>query len=75
MCESFAVDTFLFSNVSGVNKSVTELNADLEKSTNGLINGKGNLTPLIPINKQMKLFFPGSLFNITYLILPLNLTK
>ena len=43
-------------------------------STNGLINEKCNLT-LIQINKQMKLFFLGSLFHVTYLILPLNLMK
>ena len=36
-----------------------------KRSTNRLINGKCNLT-LIPINKQLKLCFLGSLFHITY---------
>ena len=38
-----------------------------KRSTNGLINEKCILT-LIQINKQMNLFFLGSLFLITYLI-------
>ena len=42
-----ADDTCLFSKVHNINKSVNELNADLEKIS--------QLT-LIPINKQMKLF-------------------
>ena len=31
MCKIFADDTFLFPKVLGINKSVTELNTDLEK--------------------------------------------
>ena len=31
MCKPFGDDTFLFSNVLGINKCVTKLNADLEK--------------------------------------------
>ena len=31
MCKTFADNTSLFSKVLGINKSVTELNTDLEK--------------------------------------------
>ena len=73
MCKIFADDTSIFSKVLDVNKSVIELNVDLEK-TNELIKGKCNLT-LSPINKQVKLFFLFIIFHITYFILPLNLMK
>ena len=74
LCKIFADDNSLFSKVLNVDKSVIELNADLEEINQWVINGKCNLT-LIPINKQMKLFVLGSLFHIAYLILPLNLMK
>ena len=51
MCKNFA-DDILFSKVLHLDKSVTELNTDLQ-------NGKCNLT-LIPRNKQMKLFSPAN---------------
>ena len=74
MCKIFADDTSLFSKVLDVNKSVIELNADLEKINQWAYQWKMGLT-LTPINKQMKLFFLVSLFQIIYLILPLNLMK
>ena len=70
MCKIFADDTSIFSKVLDVNKSVIELNVDLEK-TNELIKGKCNLT-LSPINKQVifsrkhisyNLFHPPIKFN------------
>ena len=52
ICKTFADDTSLFSKVYDIDISAKELNSDL----NGLFNGKCNLI-LIPINRQMKLFF------------------
>ena len=57
MCKIFADDTSLFSKVLDLSKSVTELNTDLEKIVNGLINGKCSLI-LTPTNKQIKLLSP-----------------
>ena len=67
MCKIFANDTSSFSKVLDVNKSVIELNPDLEKIKQWSFNVKCNLT-LIAINKQ-SYFFLRSLFHITYLIL------
>ena len=72
MCKIFADDTSLFSKVLDVNKSVIELNADLEKINQWAYQWKMQFNP---ISKQMKLFFLGSLFHIIYLILPLILMK
>ena len=73
MCKIFADDTSSFSKVLDVNKSVIELNSDLEKIKQWSFNVKCNLT-LIAINKQ-SYFFLRSLFHITYLILKLNFMK
>ena len=51
----FADDQSLFSEVHNIDKSVTELNADLKKISHEPINEKFNLT-LISINNQMKFF-------------------
>ena len=71
---NFADDTSLISKVLDVNKSVIELNADLEKINQWAYQWKMQFNP-DPINKQMKLFFLGGLFHITYFILPLTLFR
>ena len=74
ICKIFADDTSLFSKVLDVNKSVNELNSDLERINQWVTNGKCNLTR-IPKNKQMKLLFLVNQFHIAYLSRPLNLMK
>ena len=73
MCKSFADDTSLFSKVLDLNKSVVELNADLEKINQLAYQWKMQFNP--DPNKQANEVILGSLFHKTYLILPLNLMK
>ena len=68
----FADDKSLFSKVHNIDKSVTELNADLKKIGQGPINEKCNLT-LISINNQMKSFSLVNLIQQTFSIRLLSL--
>ena len=68
----FADDKSLFSKVHNIDKSVTELNADLKKISQGPINEKCNLT-LISINNQMKFFSLVNLIQQTFSIRLLSL--
>ena len=68
----FADDKSLFSKVYNIDKSVTELNADLKKISQGPINEKCNLT-LISINNQMKFFSLVNLIQQTFSIRLLSL--
>ena len=45
MCKIFADDTSLFSKVLDINKSVTELNIDLEKISQGAYQWKMQFNP------------------------------
>ena len=56
ICKMFADDTSLFSKIHDIDISAKELNSDLEKLVNRLLNGIYNLI-LNPINRQMKLCF------------------
>ena len=58
MCKIFANDTFLFSKVLDINKSVTELNTDLEKISQWAYQWKMQFNP--DPNKQANevIFFP-----------------
>ena len=57
MCTIFADDTSLFPKLQDLDKSVTELNTDLQKICQWANQLKCNLI-LIPRNKQMQLFSP-----------------
>ena len=72
LCKIFANDTYLFSKVYNINKSINELNANLEEISQWAYHGKYNLT-LIPINKQMKLFSLVDLIQQTFSICLLSL--
>ena len=56
MCKIFADDFSPFSKVLDINKSVTELNADLEKISQWADQWKMQFNP-DPNNKQIKSFF------------------
>ena len=59
MCKIFADGASLFSKVLDINKSVAELNTDLEKISQWAYQLKMQFNLiLIPTNKQMKSFFP-----------------
>ena len=72
LCKISSDDTFLFSKVHNINKSVNELNADLEKLASGPINRKCSLN-LIPRNKQIKLLSVVNLIHQTFSISLSNL--
>ena len=72
LCKNSSDDTFLFSKVHNINKSVNELNADLEKISQWAYQWKMHFN-LIPRNKQMKLFSVVNLIHQTFSICLLNL--
>ena len=67
LCKIFADDSFLFAKVDDIGISAKELNHSLKELVNEIFIEKFNLI-LIPINRQMKLFF---LENQTTALIPL----
>ena len=72
LCKISSDDTFLFSKVHNIDKSVNELNADLEKISQWAYQWKMQFKP-DPRNKQMKLFSVANLIHQTFSIRLLNL--
>ena len=55
MSDYFADDASLFSVIHGINVFAAELNEDLKKVSNGLLNGKWFLIQML-VNKLKKLY-------------------
>ena len=74
MCKIFADDTSLFSKVLDVNKSVTELNADLEKINQWTYQWKMQFNP-DPNKQTNEAIFTRKSISHNLFHLPLNLMK